>query len=336
MRVSQTTPAVTAINQNLDVKASVRVATAAALATNTRSGNVLTASGNASLNTAGIDSVTTLAVGDRVLVKDESTGANKGIYTITDLGSVSTPWILTRATDADASAKVTTGLFTFVEEGTTNASTGWILTTANPITLNTTSLSFTQFTGAGEITAGAGITKSGNTLSVSAAQTSISSITAPTNTTLTLATLDNNKDVVITPHGTGKLLTTISSSGVQVGAAVQNTAVTSGAKACFLLSAPNSSNGNARDWMLATNYNTTGDLMFLVGAVGATPATNGLGLSKSGDGTFNGSVSTAAPSGGTAAAWKLGTVASVSPTSPNRTIELDVGGTRYLDRKSVV
>jgi hypothetical protein len=52
-------------------------------------------------------------------------------------------------------------------------------------------------------------------------------------------------------------------------------------------------------------------------------------ITSGGNVTAGGSVQTAAPSGGTAAAWKLGTVASVSPTSPNRTIEVDIGGTIY-------
>jgi hypothetical protein len=54
-----------------------------------------------------------------------------------------------------------------------------------------------------------------------------------------------------------------------------------------------------------------------------------LTLANTGNATFLGSVTTGAPSGGTAAAWKLGTVATVSPTSPNRTIEVDIGGTIY-------
>jgi len=70
----------------------------------------------------------------------------------------------TRASDADTSAKVTSGMFTFVEEGTTNADSGWVLTTDGAIVLGTTSLSFTQFSGAGQITAGAGLTKTGNTI----------------------------------------------------------------------------------------------------------------------------------------------------------------------------
>jgi phage-related tail fiber protein len=72
----------------------------------------------------------------------------------------------TRTTDADTSAKVTSGMFTFVEAGTTNADSGWVLTTDGTITLGTTALAFTQFSGAGQITAGAGLTKTGNTLDV--------------------------------------------------------------------------------------------------------------------------------------------------------------------------
>jgi hypothetical protein len=69
-----------------------------------------------------------------------------------------------RATDADANAEVTPGLFTFVEQGTVNADSGWVLTTDGAIVVGTTALTFTQFSGAGQITAGAGLTRSGNTL----------------------------------------------------------------------------------------------------------------------------------------------------------------------------
>jgi hypothetical protein len=61
----------------------------------------------------------------------------------------------------------------------------------------------------------------------------------------------------------------------------------------------------------------------------ASASIDALTVSNAGNGVFYGSVKTAAPSGGTAAAWKLGTVATVSPTSPNRTIEVDIGGTIY-------
>jgi len=106
-----------------------------------------------------IDGVT-LVAGDRVLVKDQSTATQNGIY-----NAASGAW--TRATDCDASAEVNAGMFTFVEEGTVNADTGWLLTTNDSITIGTTALSFSQFTGLGQITAGTGLTKSGNTIYIS-------------------------------------------------------------------------------------------------------------------------------------------------------------------------
>ena len=157
---------VDAARSGLDTKQSVRAATTAALPANTRSGNVLTASANGAL--PAIDGVT-LVVGDRLLVKDESTGANNGIYTITTVGDASNPFVLTRASDADSSAEVTSALFMFVEEGTTNADSGWTLTTNDAITLNSTALTFVQFSGAGQIIASTGLAKSGNTLALDTA-----------------------------------------------------------------------------------------------------------------------------------------------------------------------
>lgn len=107
---------------------------------------------------SAIDGVTPVA-GDRVLAKDQTTGANNGIYV-----AASGAW--TRAADADSSAEVTSGLGVFVEEGTVNADTGWTLTTNGPITLGTTALTFAQFTSLGQITAGAGLTKTGSTIDV--------------------------------------------------------------------------------------------------------------------------------------------------------------------------
>lgn len=147
----------------VDPKGSVRVATAAALPAYTRSTNVITASANGAL--AAVDGVT-LVANDRLLLKDGAAGADNGIYVVTQVGDAGTPFILTRATDADASSEVTSGMYVWVEEGTANGDSGWILTTNNPITLNTTALTFTQFTGLGQITAGTGLAKSGNTLSL--------------------------------------------------------------------------------------------------------------------------------------------------------------------------
>jgi len=120
---------VNSVQQGLDVKQSVRAATTANI----------TLSG---LQT--IDGVA-LAAGDRVLVKHQSNAINNGIYVVA-VGS----W--TRATDANLTANVTAGLFTFVAEGTQNADSGWILTSDDTITLGTSDLTFVQFSGAGMIT----------------------------------------------------------------------------------------------------------------------------------------------------------------------------------------
>ncbi len=126
----------------LYTKDAVRVATAAALPAYTRVGSVLTANANGLLNTVGVDGVTTLALADRILVKNGAANADNGIYTITDLGGAGTPWILTRASDADSSAEVKAGLTVQIAEGTANADKRASLTTDDPIVLNTTGLTF--------------------------------------------------------------------------------------------------------------------------------------------------------------------------------------------------
>jgi hypothetical protein len=137
---------VDATANGLDVKASVRAATTAA-------GTLASAFANGET----IDGVT-LATNDRILIKDQTDGTENGIYTVNGSGAP------TRATDFDADAEVTAGAFTFVEEGTTNGDTGHVLSTNGSITVGSTSIAFTQFSGAGLLTAGTGLTKTGNTL----------------------------------------------------------------------------------------------------------------------------------------------------------------------------
>lgn len=111
-----------------------------------------------------IDGVSVIA-GDRVLVKDQTTASTNGIY-------VAAAGAWTRAADADTTGEVRSGMFCFVQEGTTNADSGWVLSTDGAITLGTTSLAFVQFSGAGQISAGTGMSKSGNTLNVGTASSS--------------------------------------------------------------------------------------------------------------------------------------------------------------------
>ena len=137
---------VDSLAQGIDVRASCRVATTANIISLATGGNLT------------IDGVVTVS-GDRVLVKNQTTTTENGIY----VGSAGA-W--SRAADADSSAEVTAGMFTFVSEGTVNADSGWVLTTNDAITLGTTALAFAQFSGAGQVVAGAGLTKTGNTLDV--------------------------------------------------------------------------------------------------------------------------------------------------------------------------
>ena len=136
---------VDSVASGLDVKASVRAASTADL----------TLSGPG----ATIDGVTMVA-GDRVLLKNQSTGSENGIYLWTGAASA-----MTRATDMDGSAEFV-GAFFFVEEGTVNSDQGFVCSTNGTIVVDTTSIAFTQFTGTGQLTAGNGLSKSGNTFNV--------------------------------------------------------------------------------------------------------------------------------------------------------------------------
>jgi phage-related tail fiber protein len=152
--------AVSAAKQGLDVKDSVLYAST--------TGENVSISTTTAITLDGASRTLTTGQTVRVLLKNQTTGSQNGIYDYNNTGG---EYSLTRSADANTSAKVTSGMFTFVETGTANADSGWVLTTDGTITLDTTDLAFTQFTGAGQITAGAGMTKTGNTLNVITAST---------------------------------------------------------------------------------------------------------------------------------------------------------------------
>lgn len=196
---------VDAARTGLDVKNSVRVATTANI----------TLSG---LQT--IDSVS-LVAGNRVLVKNQTTAADNGIYVVVDGGA----W--TRSEDANSSIKITPGMFTFVEEGTDNADSGFILTNNAEVNLGLTGLAFAQFSGAGQIDAGAGLTKTGNTLNVGG---TASRITVNADTVDIASTYVGQTS--ITTVGT---LSTGTWNGTTVGVAYGGTGLTSATQGSVLV-----------------------------------------------------------------------------------------------------
>lgn len=134
---------VDARSAGLDPKASVRVATTENIALS---------------GTPSIDGVAIVA-GNRILVKNQTTATQNGIYVV-----AAGAW--SRSSDFDEDQEVTAGVFFFVEEGVTNGDAGFVLTTNNQVTVGVSDLTFTQFSGTGQIIAGDGLQKSGNELSV--------------------------------------------------------------------------------------------------------------------------------------------------------------------------
>jgi hypothetical protein len=159
---------VDAVKTGLDIKDSCTVATTADTSSWTYSngtagvGATLTASGNGAVS---LDSIA-LTLNMRVLVKDQSPSSENGIYYVSTAGAGGATLVLTRALDANQPAELTGGSFTFVEQGTTQAENGYVFTHNGEPTFGTgnTALTVAQFSGAGQVVAGTGLTKSGNTI----------------------------------------------------------------------------------------------------------------------------------------------------------------------------
>jgi hypothetical protein len=134
----------------LDVHGSVVAATTVA-------GTLATSFANGSV----IDGVT-LATGNRILIKNQATPSQNGIYVVNASGAP------TLASDWNSSTNALPGAFLFVEEGTVNAASNWVMTTQGTITPGTTSITWAQFSGSGSYTAGAGLTLTGSSFSVNA------------------------------------------------------------------------------------------------------------------------------------------------------------------------
>ena len=186
---------VDAVAQGLDPKASCVAATTANI----------TLSG-----TQTIDGVALIA-GDRCLVKDQTLSQNNGIYLV-----AAGAW--TRATDMDSWAEVP-GAFTFIEQGTTWADTGWVCTSNAGGTLGTTPITWVQFAGAGSYTAGTGLTLTGTQFSLTVPVTVALGGTNATNAT------DARTNLVAAKSGTNSDITELYAlNGTSYGVAYQNLA----------------------------------------------------------------------------------------------------------------
>ena len=163
------------VAQGLDTKPSCVLATTENLTATYSNGS---AGVGATLTNSGTQAVlvldsTAANLGNRILVKDQTTRTQNGIYTVTSVGGASSNWVLTRATPEDQPAELSGGAFVFVEEGVLNQNNGYTFTHTGAPTFGTTNLDVSQFSGAGQITAGAAMSKDGNQLDVEVDDSSI-------------------------------------------------------------------------------------------------------------------------------------------------------------------
>ena len=174
------------LRSGLSVKDPVRVATTINLV-GTYDTLVFTSTDLGALVIDGI----TLTLNDRILVKNQTIATQNGIYYVSQVGDISTPYKLTRANDSNTSSKVVEGMSTWIDEGTVNSDCRWVLITNSTIILDTTGLVFTKDFQSSDLIANGGITKSGNTISLTTGIATVGtykSVTVDTNGRVTSGT----------------------------------------------------------------------------------------------------------------------------------------------------
>jgi hypothetical protein len=225
-----------AAQQGISVKQSVLVATTASLSvtsSGTGRGKTLTSTTNGALSIDGVSVFNDVDLNggsdnpndqanlraSRVLVKNQTNAVDNGIYIVKNKGSSSSNFVLIRAIDMDNEAA--NGTFVFIEAGTTQVSQGFIVTATNTIAIDTDSLTFVQFTGVGDLIAGTGLSKTGNTISianggVTGLQIS-SNVALAGNPTTTTQSQGNNSDKIATTQYVDTGLATKTSSTLTSG-----------------------------------------------------------------------------------------------------------------------
>jgi hypothetical protein len=199
------------IASGINFHQSVRLATVVALPANTYNngtsgvGATLTANANGALSVDGVAAV----AGNRILVKNEVAQANNGVYTVTQVGNGSTPYILTRATDFDSAGtgvdQIDAGDFFLVTAGSTQANTSWVQQTPLPITVGTTAIVFSQFAAPVLYSAGTGLTLAGTVFSI-------------TNTGVSAATYGSASSVPVIAINAQGQATTVTNTPIAIAA----------------------------------------------------------------------------------------------------------------------
>ena len=198
---------VDSVAQGLRIIPAALAATVADLVATYSLGTLTDAAGATSAFT--LDGVTDWNIGDKVLVKDQTTASENGSYELTTIGDANTPWVLTRGEYFNETSEIP-GAFQFITDGTVNNGTGWVAQVVDTETfvLDTDAVTFYQFSGAGTYSAGEALTLTGTTFSV-------------TNPNISFAADNGSNDVVtlgetITIAGVDGVDTTVSDNNISI------------------------------------------------------------------------------------------------------------------------
>lgn len=266
-------------------KEAAKYATTAALPASTYSngssgvGATLTEVGLGALSIDG----STPSIGDRVLIKNQVSTLENGIYTVTVVGSAGAAYVLTRATDADQTTDYKTGDSLFVTSGTANSATTWAYTGVDSPTMGTDAITYVQAAGQGSFSSGNGITITGNSIAID------TSVTVDKNTVQTLTNKTLTSPTLTTPVlGTPSSGTLTSCTGLPIAGLVASTSTSIGVGSIELGAASDTTiarvsagvisvEGVTVDTVSATNTLTNKRVtkrLATTNAPGATPTTN--------------------------------------------------------------